>query len=392
MCADYWVGEKSGAPSPSGRPTLAGVPLFDTQDPGVFEICETVNDNWGYVPGDANFKSPLYLQQYLLETVGRGGNFLLNIGPKPDGSLDEGSVAALHGLGRFVRRHERAFFGARAELNPRVNPHGLTMKRGNHAYFFLIEQTRLLDALVPAGDPLAGSAGETEVTFAGVKAPVKSVRVFDGQALAFRQANTNLHVTVPRAALSWPMTVIDVETDGPARVDGVIRRAEDGSYRLSAEWAAVYTAKPGCPRVRLTADGSGCIGLWNHRDARAEWLLDVPEGGCYEVALEQGCPVEFAGSVYTVEFKRPCDNVARMGAQHLTDVPAVRAAMAEKAVTRVAGVVAGTDGWGDYRSIPLGAVELPAGRVAVTLVPHAIPGGALADIRAITLKPRKRSQ
>jgi alpha-L-fucosidase len=388
MNADYWVGEKSGAPSPSGRPTLAGVPLFDTQDPGVFEICETVNDNWGYVPGDANFKSPLYLQQYFLETVGRGGNFLLNIGPKPDGSLDEGSVAALRGLGRFVRRHGRAFFGARAELNPRVNPQGLTLKRDNHAYFFLTEQTRLLDALAAAGDPLTGAAGETVVTFAGVKAPVKSVHVFDGQALAFRQANTDLHVTVPRAGLSWPMTVLDVETDGPARVDGLIRRAEDGSYRLGAEWAAIYTARPGCPRVRLAPDGSGCIGLWNHREARAEWLVEVPEAGGYEVALEQGCPVEFSGSVYAVEFKRPCDNVARMGAQHLTDEPAVRAALGVKGLARVAGVIKGTAGWGDYQSVPLGTVDLPAGRVAVTLTPHAMPGGALGDIRAITLMPK----
>jgi len=387
MCADYWVGEKSGVPTPTGRPTLAGVPLFNTQAPGVFEICETVNDHWGYAPGDTNFKSPVYLQQYFVETVGHGGNFLLNVGPKPDGSLDEQSVATLRGLGRFVRRYERAFFGARAEQHPRVNPLGVTLKREDHAYFFLTEQTRLLDELSAGGDPLAATTGEVAVTFAGVKSPVQAVSAFGGAALKFEQIGTNLQVTMPRAALCWPMTVIDVATDGPARVDGIIRREADGSYHLTAEWAALYTPKPGCPRFIPGSEDRGRIGMWNQAAARAEWLLDVPAAGRYEVVIEQACPADVAGSVYTLEIKRPCENAARIGALHLTDAPAaVRAAMADKGIIQIPGVVQATAGWHDYRRVSLGAAELPAGLVTVTLAPHSLPGGAFMDIGGLILK------
>jgi alpha-L-fucosidase len=387
MCADYWVGEKSGAPTPSGRPTLAAVPLFNTQAPGVFEICETVNDHWGYVPGDTNYKSSVYLQQYFLETVGHGGNFLLNVGPEPDGSLDEQSIATLRGLGRFVRRYERAFLGARAELHPRVNPLGVTLKRDDHAYFFVTEQTRLLDELATGGDPLASITGEVAVTFAGVKSPVEAVSTFDGVTLKFEQTGTDLQVTIPRSALSWPMTVIDVATNGPARVDGIIRREADGSYRLTAEWAALYTPKPGCPCFIPGGEGRGRIGMWNQAAARAEWLLEVPTAGRCEVAIEQACPADVAGSVYTFEIKRPSENAARIGALHLTDAPAaVHAAMADKGITRVPGVVQATASWHDYRRVSLGAVELPAGLVSVVLRPRALAAGGLMDIRGIEMK------
>ena len=387
MCADYWVGEKSGVPTPSGRPTLAGVPNFNTQDPGVFEICETVNDHWGYVPGDTNFKSPVYLRQYFLETVGHGGNFLLNVGPKPDGSLDEQSVATLRGLGCFVRRHERAFFGARAELHPRVNPLGVTLKREDHVYFFLTEQTRLLDELSAGGDPLASTTGgEVAVTFAGVKSPVEAVSTFDGVTLKFEQTGTDLRVILTPAALSWPQTILDVRTRGTAVVDAVIRAEADGRYALTPEWATLYSPKPGCPRFYPAAEGPGRIGMWTQAEAHAEWLLEVTESGHYEIVVNQACPADVAGSPYLLEIKRPSDNASRCGALHLTDAPAVRTAMANKGIVRISGVVQATAGWNDCRSVSLGTAELPAGLVSVVLRPHALAAGRLMDIRGIEMK------
>ncbi len=386
MCADYWVGEKSGVPTPSGRPTLAGVPHFNTQDPGIFEICETVNDHWGYVPGDTNFKSAVYLRQYFLETVGHGGNFLLNVGPKPDGSLDDLSVATLRGLGCFVRRHERAFFGARAELHPRVNPLGVTLKREDHAYFFLTEQTRLLDELSAGGDPLASTTGEVAVTFAGVKAPVEAVSTFDGVTLKFEQTGTDLRVILTPAALSWPQTILDVRTRGTAVVDGIIRAEAGGRYALTPEWAALYSPKPGCPRFVPAAEGPGQIGAWTQAEAHAEWLLEVTESGHYEIVINQACPADVAGSPYMLEIKRPGDNASRCGALHLTDAPAVRTAMANKGIVRIPGVVHATAGWDDYRSVSLGAAELPAGLVSVVLRPRgALIAGTLMDIRGIEM-------
>jgi hypothetical protein len=359
---------------------------LNTQAPGAFEFCETVNDHWAYVPGDRRFKSPVYLQQYFLETVGHGGNFLLNVGPQPDGSIDEGSARALRGLGQFVTHHRRALFGARAEGHPRVNPFGVTMKKDDHAYFFLTEQTRLLDELAVGGDPLAASAGEVPVTFTGVKSPVEAVQTFDGMALAFEQAGVNLRVTLPRQALAWPCTVLDVKTRGAAEVDGIVRPEQDGSYRLTPEWAAIYTPKPGAPGYRPASKGGGAIANWTQAEAIAEWLITVPGAGRFDVAIEQACSPDFAGSMYVVEIKRPCENVDRCGTLHLNGLPAdARAAQANKGIARVPGVVQGTASWSDFRRVALGTVELPEGLVSVAVRPRTLAAGRLMDLRGMEL-------
>lgn len=389
MWHDYWVGEKPGTPSVTGRPTVAGHPQLNTQAPGVFEFCETVNDHWAYVPGDSHFKSPVYLQQYFLETVGHGGNFLLNVGPQPDGSIDEGSVRALRGLGKFVVRHRRALFGARAEGHPRVNPFGVTLKKDDHAYFFLTEQTRLLDELAIGGDPLAAPASEVAVTFTGVKAPVETVRVFDGGPLAFEQTGVNLRVTLPRRAFSWPCTVLDVKTRGPAVVDGIVRPGQDGCYHLAPEWAALYTPKPGAPHYRSAAQGPGHIGNWTQTEAIAEWLIEVPAACRVELAIEQACPPDVAGSLYVIEIKCPCENVDRCGTLHLTGAPAdARAAQANKGISRLSGMVLSTASWNDYRRVALGTVDLPAGLVSIAVRPRTLVAGRLMDIRGLELNPR----
>jgi alpha-L-fucosidase len=390
MWHDHWPAEKPGAPNATGRPTFAGHPQLNTQYPGVFEFNETVNDHWAYVPGDSNFKSSVYLQQYFLETVGNGGNFLLNVGPRPDGSIDDGSVRALRGLGRFVTHYRRALFGARAEGHPRVNPFGVTMKKDDHAYFFLTEQTRLLDELAVAGDPLATSVGEVPVTFTGVRSQVEAVQTFDGMPLAYEQRGVNLRVTLPRQALSWPRTVIDVKTRGTAIVDGIVRPEQDGSYRLTPEWAAIYTPKLGAPHYRPAAQGLGVIANWSQAAAIAEWLIEVPTACCVKVEIEQACPPDVAGSMYVIEIKRPCENVDRCGALHLTNALAdVRAAQANKGISRLPGVVQGTASDNEFRRVALGAVELPAGLVSVAVRPRTLVANRLMDIRGLALIPEK---
>ncbi len=61
-----------------------------TAPDGRWETCLTMNESWGWVPGDQDWKSSRDLVHALCETVGKGGNLLLNVGPRGDGSLDPG--------------------------------------------------------------------------------------------------------------------------------------------------------------------------------------------------------------------------------------------------------------------------------------------------------------
>lgn len=93
-----------------------GVPI----DPpaGPWELCLTINDSWGYQPGDDNYKSVRQLVRIFAETIGGGGNLLLDVGPREDGTIPEPQVERLRELGDWIARHEPAVFGTGRGLQP----------------------------------------------------------------------------------------------------------------------------------------------------------------------------------------------------------------------------------------------------------------------------------
>jgi len=81
-----------------------------------WELCLTTNDNWGYRPQDHNFKSHFELLSIFTECLGMGGNLLLDIGPKADGSIPSEQVAILQEFGRWTNKHATAIYGTIAGL------------------------------------------------------------------------------------------------------------------------------------------------------------------------------------------------------------------------------------------------------------------------------------
>src|SRR6202012_255914 len=64
-----------------------------------WELCMTINDNWGYQPNDQNWKTPYEIITIFVDAVSNGGNLLLDIGPKEDGTIPEQEVNVLKELG-----------------------------------------------------------------------------------------------------------------------------------------------------------------------------------------------------------------------------------------------------------------------------------------------------
>ncbi|MEU0300816.1 alpha-L-fucosidase [Streptomyces sp. NPDC006175] len=86
-----------------------GVPLRAPDGP--WELCLTVNDSWGFQPGDTNHKSVRQLVRYFAETIGTGGNLLLGVGPQEDGTVPDEQAARLEGLGAWIAAHRDAVYG-----------------------------------------------------------------------------------------------------------------------------------------------------------------------------------------------------------------------------------------------------------------------------------------
>jgi alpha-L-fucosidase len=112
-----------------------------TPPAGRWETCLTMNTSWGWNPDDTAYKSRRDIVHALCETVGRGGNLLLNVSPTGDGSLPAEQVERLDELARWMGRHAEAVHGTTAGLAP-WQFYGPSTRRsspsGDRYYLFLL--------------------------------------------------------------------------------------------------------------------------------------------------------------------------------------------------------------------------------------------------------------
>ncbi len=79
--------------------------------PVVWEACQTFSGSWGYHRDEETWKSLDQLIQMLVDTVSKGGNLLLNVGPTGRGEFDARALDRLTGIGAWMKRHARSIYG-----------------------------------------------------------------------------------------------------------------------------------------------------------------------------------------------------------------------------------------------------------------------------------------
>ena len=80
----------------------------------VWEACQTLNGSWGYDRDNLDWKTPEMVTKLLIDTVSKGGNMLLNIGPNARGEWDAKTEEILNRVGEWMRLHGRAIYGCGA--------------------------------------------------------------------------------------------------------------------------------------------------------------------------------------------------------------------------------------------------------------------------------------
>ncbi len=79
--------------------------------PVPWETCQTFSGSWGYHRDEATWKSVRQLVVMLIETVSKGGNLLLNVGPTARGTFDPRAKERLEGIGAWMKDHGRSIYG-----------------------------------------------------------------------------------------------------------------------------------------------------------------------------------------------------------------------------------------------------------------------------------------
>lgn len=100
------------------------------------ETCMTINNSWGYHAKDHNYKSIDQLIRILSTCAGRDANLLLNVGPKPDGTIQPEFIQRLVGIGEWLKHYKEAIYGTRGKIIPEQNWGTLT-QRDNKVFVHL---------------------------------------------------------------------------------------------------------------------------------------------------------------------------------------------------------------------------------------------------------------
>ena len=192
---------------------------YDTPELGVpvsrpkskwWETCMTINDSWGYRIEDFNYKSTSVVLRMLADCISMGGNLLLDIGPRADGTIPEQEVAMLKSVGRWVGKHQEAVYETKAGI-PSGHIQGYTSlsKDGSTIYVYLPYR--------PIGS----------VEFKGLKSRVKDARIVGTDfSVAWQQYNDIswsevpgvYYFDIPEEALDAEITVMAIELDEPVKL------------------------------------------------------------------------------------------------------------------------------------------------------------------------------
>jgi alpha-L-fucosidase len=174
-----------------------------------WESCMTINDTWGCTTNDQNWKSSQQILQNLVECARDGGNYLLNVGPMPDGMVPTAVVDRLKTVGEWLERNGEAVYATVRCRFPHGNI-GVYTRRGNtlfvHVYFWPGER----------------------LTVGGVNFKIRAARFLaSGSPVRFVQKGTQLIFTdLPALPPDTPLTVIAAECDREPVQEALSSRAD----------------------------------------------------------------------------------------------------------------------------------------------------------------------
>ena len=158
-----------------------------------------MNDHWGYNPADQNWKPTFQLIRNLVRCASGNGNYLLNIGPDPDGHIPPESVERLRQIGRWLRANGESVYGTQFAKIRRVGPvQTVPTVKGNTLYIHACHWPG------------------TELTLGNIGNKVLSARFVAGDApIKFRQEGVRVFLTgLPEYAPDEYDTVIALDCDG----------------------------------------------------------------------------------------------------------------------------------------------------------------------------------
>lgn len=182
------------------------IPNLSELDGKDWETCMTMNETWGYKSYAHNWKSTETLVRNLIDIASKGGNFLLNVGPKADGTFPQESIDILKGMGEWMKKNGEAVYDTKASpfglftwgRCTKKDPNAVRDKKNTTLYFSVFDWPK-----------------DGKLSIPGLKNEIVSAKLLvNGNSLKTQTDDQGLIINVPAQALDTIATVIKVEVKG----------------------------------------------------------------------------------------------------------------------------------------------------------------------------------
>ncbi len=254
--------------------TLGDMEVPNENVEGIWETVDTTNDSWAYAWYDNYWKTPKEILHRLVSCVGRGGTYMLNIGPKGDGTVPELAARTLKKAGEWIERYPQVAYGTDASPWKHALPWGDVTVKDSALFLCVFDWPK-----------------DGELYLPGLKTKVRSARLLDarkrGTKLKVRTTGSWTKIQLPPRPTEQMVPVVQVELDGEPEVDTCWGIDPALETTILAQFAAVTGAKQETKKwMEKFGEWKHVVRVWQWTEGgKATWEVDVLKAGYYNVDL-----------------------------------------------------------------------------------------------------------
>ncbi|MFQ3264903.1 MAG: alpha-L-fucosidase [Alteromonadaceae bacterium] len=351
--------------------TLGDHSLSQVNHPGLWETIDTTNNSWGYAWYDKNWKPGTEIIHRLTSTVARGGNYMINIGPKGNGEVPEMAAKGLRRAGQWIAQYGETIYGAQGSPWGRAQAWGDITAKDNKLYLHIFDWPE-----------------DGKINLSGLSNDIVSARILNSEKPSFvgnifgddqglvtfnKQKNGWTSFALPANKPQALVPVIVVELNGSPEVDDT--PGIDPSIKTTLNSA--FASCNGCENTEIRWMQK--FGDWNYANSLLNWLdkgqgqwnVKVAKAGDYFFEVEYSADDIVDFSEWTFNF-----NGEEIMLQALDTGERKNSKRQGKGGTLYR-----------YRTDVVGVVNLKAGKQSITVSPKGKVVGGGINLNAIHLTP-----